>query len=264
MKRLLVNADDFGLSIPITDGILQAHAEGIVTSTSIMATGSAFGYAAEKSRLHPNLSLGLHLSLVEEPWLTTRQPMARDYADFMKSFLSGRIRIEQVERELRAQLARCREHGLSLRHIDSHQHVHALPALFGLVVRIAKEAGIPRVRVPLDSPFRAGALGSSRFLGKAVLCLLSLPAQSAVNAAGLRSCTRMIGLFESGSLSEQRLLSMMEHLEDGSTELMCHPGHADPKYAHWNFHWEEELQALTSPAVRARLQARGIELSSSC
>ena len=149
-------------------------------------------------------------------------------------------------------------------HIDGHQHVHALPALFGLVVRIAKEAGIPRVRVPLDSPFRAGALGSSRFLGKAVLCLLSLPAQSAVNAAGLRSCTRMIGLFESGALSEQRLLSMLEQLEDSSTELMCHPGHTDPKYAHWNFHWEEELQALTSPAVRALLTARGIELSSSC
>ena len=70
-------------------------------------------------------------------------------------------------------------------------------------------------------------------------------APSAVNAAGLRSCTRMIGLFESGSLSEHRLLSILEHLEDGSTELMCHPGHTDPKYAHWKFHWEDELQALT-------------------
>jgi predicted glycoside hydrolase/deacetylase ChbG (UPF0249 family) len=57
---------------------------------------------------------------------------------------------------------------------------------------------------------------------------------------------------------------MLEHLEDGSTELMCHPGHTDPKYAHWKFHWEDELRALTSPAVRARLQARGIELSISC
>jgi predicted glycoside hydrolase/deacetylase ChbG (UPF0249 family) len=263
MKRLVVNADDLGLSVPITDGILEAHARGIVTSTSIMVNGAAFEYAVAQSRQHPSLGIGLHLSLVEEPWLTTRTPMARDYAEFAKALIKGTIREEQVEQELRAQLARCVEQGLRLTHIDSHQHVHALPALLKIVVKVAKEAGIPRVRVPLDSPFRSGAIGSSRFLGKTVLCLLSIPAQGAVKAAGLKSCDRMVGLFESGSLTEAKLLRLIEHLEEGSTELMCHPGHTDAKYAHWNFQWKDELQALTSPTVRAALQSRGVQLSSS-
>ena len=263
MKRLLVNADDLGLSQPISEGIFEAHRDGIVTSASIMATGRAFDHAAEQSRAHANLAIGLHFSLVEEPWLTTQQPMAHDYADFARSLFTGRIRLAQIERELRAQLERCAAQGLALTHIDSHQHVHALPGVLGLVIRAAKGAGIPRVRVPLDSPFRPGKSRSARFAGKTALCLLSLPAQNVVRNAGLRTTDRMLGLFESGSLTEARLLAMLEHLEDGTTELMCHPGHTDPAYAHWNFHWEEELRALTSPAVRARIQARGITLSSS-
>ena len=260
MKHLLVNADDFGISVPITDGILEAHTHGIVTSTSIMANGAAFKYAVQQSKQHPKLSIGLHLSLVEEPWLTTGTPMARDYGEFAKHLFSGHIRVQQLEQELRAQLARCTEHGIALRHIDSHQHVHVFPAVMRTVVKVAKEAGIPRVRIPLDSPFRSGAIGSSRFAGKSVLCLLSQPAGNTVRAAGLSACDRMTGLFESGSLTEARLLAILGNLGEGSTELMCHPGKYDATYAHWKFQWEEELKALTSPAVRAMIQSRGIEL----
>lgn len=261
MKRLIVNADDLGLSVPITDGILESHAHGIVTSASIMANGGAFEYAAAQSKQHPRLGIGLHLSLVEEPWLTTGTPMAADYGSFAKSVYGGEIQPQQIEEELRAQLARCREHGLTLQHIDSHQHVHALPAVMRIVVRVAKEFEIPRVRVPLDSPFRTGAIGSSRFLGKTVLCLLSLQATNTVRSAGLKACDRMTGLFESGSLNEARLLRILQHLHEGTTELMCHPGKHDAKYAHWKFRWEDEWKALTSPAVRSLIQSLRIQLT---
>lgn len=260
MKRLLVNADDFGLSVPITDGIVEAHARGIVTSTSIMANGTAFDYALERSRELPHLRVGLHWSLVEEPWLTTGTVLSPGYGHFAKSFVTGAIRKEQVEQELRAQLARCREAGLPLAHIDSHQHVHALPGLWQVVTQTAQEFGIPRIRVPLDSPLRRGVLRSSRLVGKTVLCLISEFARGTVRAAGIRTCDRMAGLFESGSLDEHKLLAIVDGLLEGTTELMCHPGYTDAKYAHWNFRWEDELRALTSPAVRARIEQLGIEL----
>jgi chitin disaccharide deacetylase len=260
MKRLLVNADDFGLSVPITDGIIEAHTRGIVTSTSIMANGAAFDYAAERARELPQLKIGLHWSLVEEPWLTTGSVMSPGYGHFAKAVITGAIKTAQLEGELRAQFERCRQAGLKLTHLDSHQHVHALPGMWSLVIQAAKEFGIPRVRVPLDSPLRSGVWKSSRVVGKTVLCFLSEFARGSIRAAGVQTCDRMTGLFESGWLDERRLLAILEGLPDGTTELMCHPGYADAKYAHWNFRWEEELKALTSPAVRSRMEQLGIEL----
>lgn len=253
MQRLLVNADDFGLSEGINRGIIEAHQHGIVTSASLMPTSWAFDIAVHAARENPGLALGVHLTLVEEDSLTGIE-IPKSYVELAKGLIRGKIRAERLRVEMVAQIKRCLEAGVKLAHIDSHQHVHLLPQLLPIVIDLAKEYGIPRVRVPLDSP-RAG----SRFFGKLVLCQLSRSALGKVRTAGLNATDHARGLFESGSLDEEKLLRLLDRLPEGTTELMCHPGYEDDMtrqaYAHWKFHWEDEVKALTSARVVERVKA---------
>jgi predicted glycoside hydrolase/deacetylase ChbG (UPF0249 family) len=253
VKRLVVTADDFGLTAGVTDGILEAHRHGIVTRTSIIAAGRAFEYAVEQARAHPRLGLGLHFTLVEEQAVSEpKLRLPKTYA----GVVLGRVPLAFVEAELRAQLAKCLDAGLTLTHIDSHQHVHALPSIMRIVLRVAAEHGIRRVRLPLDSP-------SLRSPAKSALCLLAR--YDLARNPGRFWCDRMAGLFESGSLDEEALLGIVDSLGEGTTELICHPGRADAPcrehYAHWSYRWDDELAALTSANVRERLRANGIELA---
>jgi predicted glycoside hydrolase/deacetylase ChbG (UPF0249 family) len=252
VKRLVVTADDFGLTPGVTDGIIAAHRDGIVTRTSIIAAGRAFEYAVERARAHPELGLGLHFTLVEEQSVSdpgVRLP--KSYA----GVVLGRVPLAFVEAELRAQLRKCLDAGLTLTHIDSHQHVHALPSIMRILLRVAGEHGIRRVRLPLDSP-------SLRSPAKSALCWLAR--YDATRHPGRFVCDRMAGLFESGSLNEAALLRIVNSLAEGTTELVCHPGKEDAlcreHYAHWNYHWEDELAALTSPIVRQRLRSQSVIL----
>ena len=274
MKRLVVTADDFGLSKGVTDGILEAHRNGIVTRTSIMAVGQDFEYAAEQARLNPRLGLGLHLTLVEENPISRPAEieslvgsdgrLLRSYSALVSGVVLGRIRLADIETELRAQVRKCTGAGLRLTHLDSHQHVHTLPSILSIVVKIAEEHGIQRIRLPLDSPTRKGARGHPRYLAKSALCWLARYDAASVRDRGLLPCDRMTGLFESGALTESRLLNILDSLTDGTTELVSHPGRPDAAcratYAHWEYQWEEELKALTSPAVRERIRTNGVEL----
>ena len=252
MKRLVVTADDFGLTPGVTDGILAAHRDGIVTRTSIIAAGRAFDYAVLQARAHPALRLGLHFTLVEEQAVS--DPRIRLPKSYVGVVL-GRVPLSFVEAELRAQLRKCLDAGLTLTHIDSHQHIHALPSIMQIVLRVAEEHGIRRVRLPLDSP-------SLRSPAKSALCWLAR--YDAARNPGRFVCDRMAGLFESGSLNEAALLRIVDSLGEGTTELVCHPGNADAPcrehYAHWNYHWEDELATLTSPKVRERLRLHSIVL----
>lgn len=272
MKRLIVNADDYGLCKGVVDGILEAHQRGIVTSTSVMASGSAFDYGVEQARLNPKLAIGVHLTLVEErpvsanpgTLLQSEGRLPASYTALLAGILTRRIRLSDVERELRAQVEKCLSAGLRPTHLDSHQHVHALPSILRIVLKMAKEYRIGRVRLPLDDPGRAGAMRGDRFLQKTALCWLARYDAGKFLNKEIHVCHRMMGLFESGALTESRLLGILDEMPEGTTELVCHPGRQDEAcqetYAHWGYHWETEQLALTSTAVRARLHSRGIEL----
>ena len=274
MKQLVVTADDFGLSKGVTDGILEAHRNGIVTRASIMAAGSAFDYAVEQSRLHPRLGLGLHVTLVEEvavsdpkqiPTLVDSEGrLPSSYSALISGVMLGRIRLAEIETELRTQIRKCTDAGLKLTHIDSHQHVHTLPSILRIVLAVADEHGIRRVRLPLDSPSRLGARGHSRYFAKTALCWIARYAADKVRHQGLFAYDRMTDLFESGALNEDRLLNILDTVTPGTTELVCHPGKEDSacreNYAHWGYRWEDELNALTSPAVREQVRVNRIQL----
>ncbi len=272
MRRLIVNADDCALTQGVTDGILEAHRHGIVTSTSVIAQGAAFDYAVPQLRAAASLEVGVHLTLVEERTLSDprRVPslagpsgkLPATYAALLAGLTCGRIRWPDVETELRAQVAACLGAGLRITHLDSHQHVHAWPPLLRRVLAIAADFAIPSIRLPLDTPRLAWTAAEA---SKSLLCLLARFDVWALAPRRTRRSDRMAGLFESGHLTEARLLRILDRLPEGATELVCHPGRADAAchqaYGHWRYHWDTELAALISPAVRNRVRERGIQLA---
>src|SRR4051794_14595620 len=143
MLKLIVNADDLGLCEAVNEGIVQAHQNGIVTSASIMANGSAFDHAIRLCKLVPSLDLGVHLTLVEEEPLRQASTIPSlidgggrihpDATIFAKKYVSGAIRLSEVWSELDAQIQKVVSRGVSVSHLDSHQHVHALPQILRIV-----------------------------------------------------------------------------------------------------------------------------------
>jgi len=269
--RLIVNADDFGLTPRVNDGVLEAHARGILTSASIMPVGRAFDHAARLAREVPALDIGIHLTLVEErpllpgaevPSLVGPEGRFAGHADrFVLRYLAGRIDPDDVRRELAAQCRRVLDAGLSPSHLDSHQHVHLLPAVLDVVAELSREFGIPAIRLVNEPRVLRGLRHAPPVrVGQALI----------VNALGRRARRRLrtpvdgfLGFLCAGRLSEGELLRLLEHFPSrGSWELGCHPGLADAAtpYPRWRYQWEHELAALTSPRVRALVARKGIHL----
>jgi predicted glycoside hydrolase/deacetylase ChbG (UPF0249 family) len=269
-KRLLVNADDFGLSPAINAGIIRSHVDGIVASTSIVASGSAFDEAVQLSRMHPALGVGVHLTLVEEnavapaskiPSLAPNGILPGTYGELIKKVLTAQIRMPEIERELRAQIEKCLAAGLKPTHLDSHQHTHALPLIFPLVVRLADDYAIHGIRIPRGWP-GVRDVSASRFIPKCVLCLF---AHLDAVVFSLKSCVatrHFAGLFETGNLTKPSFNRILGHLRSGTTELVCHPGYADLSgpYQNWGGRRELEMATLTNPHIRDAIRTMGIEV----
>src|SRR6185503_1117674 len=158
--KLIVNADDFGISEAVNRGIVEAHDHGIVTSTSVMATGPAFEHALELARLRPSLAVGVHLVLTEQRPLSGAAATASlvrsdgTFEPHLKQLLAKRLRglvsMQEVRRELDAQIRRVRSAGIAINHLDGHQHVHVLPGVAQVVAELAEAHGIPAVRYPAE------------------------------------------------------------------------------------------------------------------
>ncbi len=263
-RRLIVNADDLGLHARIDAGILRSHRDGIVTSASISPNGASFVEAAAAARAS-GLPVGIHLTLVGEapvsapeavPSLAPAGRLPPGYRDLFRRLLLGRVRRPELERELEAQVARARDAGLEITHLDSHQHVHLHPALLPLTLALARRFGIPAVRAapwvwPVDG------------IRTLTVALLMRRAAGCARREGLRVPDMAMGIAETGGLREERLVQILEHLSAGTSVLVCHPGSADAEidaaYG-WHFHWDDETRALTSPAVREILRRRTIQL----
>jgi predicted glycoside hydrolase/deacetylase ChbG (UPF0249 family) len=277
-KILLVTADDFGMCAAVTDGILDAHRHGIVRATSLFVVGEDAERAAACSRAAPELRVGVHLALVDGRPLSPaaevgslvdgRGAFADYYVDFVRRYINRRIKLPQIYREWRAQIARARALGIAPAHLDSHQHLHLLPGLFEIAVRLCQEFGIPRLRVPI-SESATGKIDWQSYArpGSAALQLLSLRAKRALRKRPeVRMCQRFLGRQESCRLSEEALLMLIDKVQPGTQELMCHPGQPEPAalLRHpFGANWGVELQALKSPSVHARIAERGIVLRGS-
>jgi chitin disaccharide deacetylase len=145
--KVLFNADDFGLTKGVTDGIIQAHVKGVVGSTTLMVNGKAFNYAVDEAKKYPNLKIGIHLVLTWGKPISNQVPNLLDrngYFKYKSNYLDmGAPNIKEVEKEWRSQIEGFLATGLKLNHIDSHHHVHGWEPLREIVLRLAREYDVP-------------------------------------------------------------------------------------------------------------------------
>ncbi len=271
-RRLIINADDFGLDRAISSGILQAHDEGVLTSTSLVAGGEFADEAALAALKRPALGVGIHLSLLDTaplegsenvPSLVTaegRFPPSTSSKIFVDLFM-GRLDLAEIEREFEAQIRRVLDLGIAATHLDGHNHIHVFPSLVPLVIRLAKKYKIPAVRYPAEALWALRPFNSVKWAKKTALTLAAGLNKRKWVKAGIRFPDRFRGMGHSGHLTRDRLLALIKALRPGITEIMCHPGEppaGESKFP-WEYEWAQEKDALCDPEVRALLDENKIE-----
>lgn len=277
MKRIIFNADDFGLSSGANRGIIRAWKEGVLTSTSLMVEGNAFDEAVELAREHSGLQVGLHLTLVQGrsvlpqcdlPGLVDAERRFTDnpVKAGMRYFFLKPLR-EQLRREIEAQILKFQATGIPLSHIDGHLNIHMQPVVFDLLMELMPKHGISTFRLTQERFFSNLAVDPGRKIGKGldafIFSRLATRCRPALDAAGIGYTAEVKGLLSSGRMTEKYLLQALDDLKDGLTEIYFHPGCLPceeislrmPDYRH-----EEELAALTSPQVRGKLVRLGVHI----
>ena len=246
MGRLIVNADDFGLTPGVNRAIVELHAAGLVTSTSLMARAGATDEAIELARATPSLGVGCHIVLVDgEPVLPPEEipslvdartgQFLHSLTAFLVRLFTGRIRAEEIEAEAAAQIAHLQGRGVSLTHIDTHKHLHIFSAVLRPVLSAARAAGIRAVRHPFEPEWALrAAIGASlaRVVQVAALGPLAPRSQRILAQEGFASTDGTIAMAGTGSLDAATLRSLLRQLPAGTWELVTHPGYNDADLEH--------------------------------
>lgn len=268
-RGVIINADDFGLSPGVNRGIVEAFREGVLTSTTMLTNLPAFEDATRLARAHPELPVGIHLSLLwgppvsapaQVPTLVERDGLfPRGLARLAARQAFGRLAPAEVRRELRAQLRRFVAAGLRPTHADTHKHVHALPGILEAVIEVAAEFGIDKLRLPREAPRRPCPPRAAA--KRRLLAWLARGAPERLRRAGLRTTDHFAGVADQHCLNSAALCRILATLKPGVTEIMCHPGHADAAAAAYSRtppRRELELASLKDPAVRRCLAEQAI------
>ena len=286
MKKLIVNADDFGLTDGVNQAIIDGHRNGIITSTTLMANGMAFDSAVAASSTAPALGVGVHLNLTQGRPVCPASHIPSIVASggtfypspgiLARRILMGQVKLRDIENELRSQIEKIASAGIRITHLDSHKHIHLLPPVFNLVVKISSEHGIECMRCPIEPAWSAlGPLRSKQqgwlpmtkqyVLGRA-LSTLGTCQMKKVARAGLYRPEHFWGLSQTGFMDTAMLGQILQAVPDGTSELMCHPGYVDAALeqtrTRLRVQRKTELAALTNPGIRQLVAELGIELIS--
>jgi predicted glycoside hydrolase/deacetylase ChbG (UPF0249 family) len=259
--QLIVNADDFGFTHDVNEGIVEAHRRGILTATTLMANGRAFEDAVGLARENPRLDIGCHLVLVQgQSALDPSRALPGTITELVRALVRREI---DVKAELEAQIRRIASAGIAPTHLDTHKHTHLLPPVLTAVTDLAREFGIPWVRRPFDFGIDGTAAATKRLV--ALGMRLTKPGFSRA-LAGLRATDHFTGFQITGTLGTSRLIDTLERLPAGLTEFMCHPGRLGEELqaapTRLKASRATELAALTAPEVREVIARRGIVLTS--
>lgn len=274
-KRLIVNADDFGAAPEINEAVERAYRDGILRSASLMVGAPGFADAVERARRLPGLAVGLHLVLVYgHPVLPPeRIPDLVDVrGEFptnlaragMHFFFHPRIR-QQLEGEINAQFARFAATGLTLDHANAQCHMHVHPTIFRLMLKVGRRYGLRAVRIPSEPIAIASQAARDRFATRVGYAAVTAPWRAlmrhAAASAGVVCNDYAFGVNDAGSMSEDRVVRIVEALPNGAGEIFFHPATAplagaDPGTDAYD--WTGELSALTSTRVREAITLRGV------
>ena len=287
MRRLIVNADDFGLTTGVNRAIVEAHRRGVVTSATLMANSSAFEEATRLAQAEASLSVGCHVVLVDgEPVLPAARIPSLLAADsrsgprfrpalsgFALAALRGRLREEEIEAEVTAQIRKLQAAGIAVTHLDTHKHAHMFPGVLKPLLRAAFACGVGAVRNPF-APVRPLALAHllrrpplwTRYSEVTVLRRYAADFRRAVEAAGMATPDGTLGIVVTGKLDEALYAAIIASIPEGTWEFVCHPGYDDADLGKVRTRLRasrvKELQLLTSEVARKAIAARGVELIS--
>jgi hopanoid biosynthesis associated protein HpnK len=276
MKQLILNADDFGMTRGVNEGIIRAHRDGVLTSATLMANGAEFDDAVSRAKSNPKLGVGCHLVLVGGPAIAPREKISsladangnlpESLAGLVARLSSGFIRMKAIERELRAQIEKIRSAGIEPTHLDTHKHTHAHPKVMEAVGRVAKELGITRIRKPMENLRDSWETTRHESSGRTKELIAAAAARAVTPWFQTIAPDHFLGLAMTGGLGPAALRRMIDTLSDGSTEIMLHPGICDTDLANSGSRLQDqretELQGLLDPGVRSALTERDIRLIS--
>jgi hopanoid biosynthesis associated protein HpnK len=260
---LVVNADDFGFTPDVNEGIVEAHRHGILTATTLMANGAAFDDAVKLAREVPSLDIGCHLVLIGGRSLTTASALPRSVPQLLGALARREIRVYE---ELAAQIRRILDAGVRPTHLDTHKHTHLAPPVLDAVARLGEEFGIRWVRRPFDFPLNAlrGTVPRVKRMTSDALGLLRRRFHRVLERHGCRTTDHFAGFQITGRFRTDQLVELLNVLPEGSTELMCHPGRCGKALLNAPTRLKEsrehELAALVAPEVRQALERNRIEL----
>ncbi len=271
VRQLIVNADDFGLTVGVNRAIVETHGGGMVSSATLMANGGAFADAVDRARAAPTLSLGCHVVLVDgapvsEPGavdtllaIRSAEPLRfhpRLSAVAARAVFGG-FDPDQLVEEITAQIRAIQAEGLEVTHLDTHKHTHVFPEILGALVRSARICGVPAMRNPFVP---VAAVNAAQFAGKPhlwkrygqVRMLRSFAGQfrAKIRRAGLATPDGIVGVVETGSFNASLLRQALTHLPEGTWELVCHPGYDDA-----------DLRATPTRLIESRDQERRLLMS---
>lgn len=276
LKKLIITGDDFGLALPVNEAIIEAHHRGILTTASLMVGEEFSRDAAGRARQTPSLKVGLHLTLVEGhpvsdpsqiPDLVDSNGLFSTHlarAGFRFFFLPG-IR-KQIETEIRAQFGAFHKTGLALDHVNAHNHMHLHPTILRSMLKVGKEYGLTAVRLPNEPPWRSSKASGKPLSPRLASWIFLSPwinlMKCFLRRARIRYNDSFFGIKDSGAMTRNLVLRIMDILPDGITEICFHPAtrrsqeidHSMPEYLH-----VDEFLALTDKSVIQAIQARGIQ-----
>jgi hopanoid biosynthesis associated protein HpnK len=281
VRRLIVNADDFGLTAGVNRAIVEGNRQGVVTSATLMANAPASAAAIDLAKSQPGLKTGCHVVLIDGVPLSANLPSLTNgssrFRSSLKQFAIAAVRkqiaAEEIEREVEAQIRKIQSSGIALTHFDSHKHTHMFPHVLRPLLRAARACGIRAVRNPFE-PMRSWPTDMVlstpglwlRSAGVMAFGMFAAEFRRAIKEHGMASTDGTVGIAVTGLLDQQKLLRILEALPEGTWELVCHPGYSDADLQSAGTRLtqsrEIELAALTSESTKAALARRKIELIS--
>jgi hopanoid biosynthesis associated protein HpnK len=282
VRRLIVNADDFGYTSGVNRAIVEAHSRGIVTSSTLMAKGAAFNEAVQLASSVPNLSVGCHVVLTDGtpvlnaqqlPSLTSNSHFRDGMTIFAARAIAGKMKPEEISAEATAQIRKIQAAGIAVSHIDTHKHTHLFPKILRPLLRAAAACGVRAVRNPFGPrlPMRSNQLLArpnlwTRYAEVRILQTFAGKFREAVDREGFATPDGTLGIVVTGVLDESLFHAIARSIPEGTWEFVCHPGYNDAVLQSAKTRLREsreiELRVLTLSAAREVLAQQGIQLIS--
>jgi hopanoid biosynthesis associated protein HpnK len=244
VRRLIVNADDFGLTPGVNAAVVELNRARALTSATLMATANSFNEAVFDAKTLPSLGVGCHVVLVDgtpalpadkipsliDPSAPNHAQFRPNLSGFLTDLLRGRISDSDIEAEATAQIQRLKAAGIAVTHVDTHKHTHMFPRVLRPLLRAALACGVAAIRNPFEPNWSLNATANAGHVRKMQVRLLrsqSTTFTQEVTRAGLHTTDGAIGVLATGTLDAQTIRNLLGAMPDGTWELVCHPGYND-------------------------------------